>query len=118
MGKAEGSAGRQEVVYPTSILVTGISLDEFVYGTCHPAPRLLKIDIEGGEVLALPGMHRVLGEAHPVVLLELHGPDAAQVAWDILVRTGYRICRMAPGFPGVPAVETLDWKSYIVGLPL
>jgi FkbM family methyltransferase len=118
MGKAEGSAGRQEVVYSTSIMVAGTSLDEFVYGTGHPSPQIIKVDIEGGEVLALPGMQRVLSEARPLLLLELHGPEAARVAWDILVKAGYQICRMEPGFPGLLAVEELDWKSYLVGLPL
>lgn len=117
MGKAEGSAGRT-VEYPESIPVPGISLDEFVYEQGHPQPDLVKMDIEGGEVLALPGMERVLREARPVLLLELHGPEAARAAWDRLVAAGYRIARMAPGFPGVQSCQALDWKAYLVGLPL
>jgi FkbM family methyltransferase len=116
-GKAEGSQGRQEIAYTASLLVEGRSLDEFIYQDRHPEPQVVKVDIEGGEVLALPGMQRLLKEARPALLLELHGPEAAQVAWDTLASTGYQLCRMAPGFPGVPSLEILDWKSYLVAIP-
>jgi len=75
------------------------------------------MDIEGGEVLALPGMRKVLSEARPVVLMELHGPEAAQAAWNELRRAGYRICLMEKEFPVIPLLEGLDWKAYIVALP-
>jgi FkbM family methyltransferase len=113
MGKAQGSAGRQEIAYRGTINVSGISLDEFVYQQGHPPPQLVKMDIEGGEALALPGMRRILQQYHPIVLLELHGPGAAQVAWAELQAAGYRLCRMQPGFPSVPSLEALDWKAYL-----
>jgi FkbM family methyltransferase len=118
MGKADGSAGRQEVSYQRTINVEGISLDAFVYQHEHPPPAVIKMDIEGGEVLALPGMVRLLVEARPLVLLELHGPQAASRAWGTLMDAGYKICRMSPGYPGVPSLETLEWKSYVVAFPM
>lgn len=117
-GKMAGSGGRQELEYAEAIQVPGVVLDRFVYTDGNPLPNVLKIDIEGGEVLALPGMHRVLSEGRPTVLIELHGPEAARVAWDELVAAGYRICRMAPGYPAADALEKLDWKSYLAGFPL
>jgi len=114
MGKVVGSAGRQEVVYEQTLTVPGISLDETVYQTGHPAPQAVKMDIEGGEVLALPGMRRVLQEAHPLMLLELHGPESAQVAAQILRETGYRLYSMGPGYPEVAPGEALDWKAYLI----
>ena len=114
MGKVSGSAGRQEVVYEESLTVPGLSLDDFVYQQGNPAPQVVKMDIEGGEVMALPGMQRILQESHPLMLLELHGPESAQAARDILTGAGYRLCSMAPGYPDVPAGETLDWKAYLI----
>ena len=81
MGKAAGSAGRQDQ-YLSEVSVPGISLDEFVYGQGNPPPQVVKMDIEGGEVLALPGMRRVLAEARPLMLMELHGPESSRVAWE------------------------------------
>lgn len=116
MGKAEGSAGRKDVSYTGSITVQGISLDGFVFDQHHTPPDIVKMDIEGGEVLALPGMSRILKEIRPVMLLELHGPEAARATWDILKNAGYRIYRMAPSYPLVDTLEALDWKAYLVGL--
>ncbi len=117
MGKAEGSAGRLEIVYSEAITVPGIALDDFVFEEGNPQPQVVKMDIEGGEVMALPGMSRILNQARPVLFLELHGPEAAEVAWKTLISAGYQICRMEPGCPGIPSLEKLDWKAYLIGLP-
>ncbi len=117
-GKAQGSAGRQELAYSQAINVPGIVLDDFAFTAGNPPPGLVKIDIEGGEVLALPGMRRILAEARPIVCLELHGPESARVAWDTLVASGYRVCRMAPGYPPIPSLDNLDWKAYAVAFPV
>ncbi|MEA3351717.1 MAG: FkbM family methyltransferase [Chloroflexota bacterium] len=116
MGKAEGSAGRQ-VDYNDAIEIPGIVLDDFIYQQGNPAPDVIKMDIEGGEVLALQGMSRILTAARPLIFLELHGHEAAQVAWDTLTAAGYQICRMQRGYPPVPSLETLDWKAYLVAFP-
>jgi FkbM family methyltransferase len=113
MGKAAGSAGRQ-AEYSQSINVSGLALDDFVYSQGNPSPQVVKMDIEGGEVLALPGMRRLLKEAHPYILLELHGPEAARIAWEALSEAGYHIYRMEAGYPAVPSLDALGWKAYIV----
>jgi FkbM family methyltransferase len=116
MGKAAGSAGRHDQ-YQFEISVPGITLDEFVYGQGNPPPQVVKMDIEGGEVLALPGMRRVLVEARPLILMELHGPEACRVAWDNLTNADYHIFWMRHGYPEVPSLEMLGWKAYIVAKP-
>jgi FkbM family methyltransferase len=117
MGKVAGSAGRQDN-YESEITVPGISLDEFVYGQGNPPPKVVKMDIEGGEVLALPGMRRVLTEARPLMLMELHGPESCRAAWETLTESGYEICWMRSGHPVIPSLEALGWKAYIVARPL
>ncbi len=116
MGKAEGSAGRTEG-HRDALEIPGISLDDFIYRDGNQPPQVIKMDIEGGEVLALPGMRRTLSEASPLILLELHGGQAAQSAWEVLTGAGYRICEMKPGYPPVSSLEALDWKAYIVAFP-
>jgi FkbM family methyltransferase len=49
---------------------------------------LVKMDIEGAEALALPGMARLLRDARPVVVLELH--EGGVPALDCLHGAGYR----------------------------
>lgn len=117
MGKADGSAGRHGVAYAEAIEVDGLSLDSFVYQQGNPAPQVIKMDIEGGEVLALPGMSRLLDEAPPLLMLELHGPEAARSAWEALASRGYRLCRMAPGYPPIATQAALDWKAYVLAFP-
>jgi FkbM family methyltransferase len=117
MGKVAGSAGRDDRV-ELEITVPGISLDEFVYGEGNPPPQVVKMDIEGGEVLALPGMRRVLTEARPLMLMELHGPESCRAAWETLTAAGYEICWMRPGYPVISSLEELGWKAYIVAKPL
>jgi FkbM family methyltransferase len=117
MGKVEGSAGRQDVTYTQQLAVPGISLDEFAFAQGHPLPQAVKIDIEGGEVLALPGMRRLLKDARPLLFLELHGEAAARAAWQVLNPLGYRISPMAHPDQEVRAVEELDWKAYLVAIP-
>lgn len=118
MGKADGSAGRREISYESSLVVEGISLDSFVYSAGNPPPQVVKLDIEGGEVLALPGMRRILAESRPLLFLELHGPEAAQAAWEVLQATNYRLCSMAEGYPRIDSRGALDWKAYVVAFPM
>lgn len=116
MGKAAGSAGRKDAVYQESIQVEGISLDNFIYTQSNTAPHVIKMDIEGGEVLALPGMRRLLLEKPPLIFLELHGPEAALAAWDELGAAGYALFRMDNGEP-IPSLQELDWKTYVIAHP-
>lgn len=115
-GKAAGSAGRQ-LNYETSITVPGISLDDYVFRQGQPAPQAIKMDIEGGEVLALPGMRRLLEEAKPLIFLELHGQEAAAAAWQALRLAGYHIYRLAQASREIQTLEELGWKEYLVASP-
>jgi FkbM family methyltransferase len=114
MGKAAGSAGRREEHYRAEISVPGLSLDDFVFGQGNPPPAAVKMDIEGGEVLALPGMRRVLDEHHPLMLLELHGPESEKIAWETLRAAGYNLHAMETGYPLITSAESLGWKAYLI----
>jgi FkbM family methyltransferase len=114
MGKAAGSAGRPDSSYTEEFYVTGISLDDFIFSQGNPAPQVIKVDIEGGEVIAVSAMLRTMAEIQPIMLVELHGPQSAEAVCRALWQTGYRIARMRPGYPQVKSLEELDWKSYIV----
>lgn len=116
MGKAAGSAGRCEEQYQAQIKVPALSLDEFVYEQGNPPPDAVKMDIEGGEVLALPGMKRILSEHHPLLFLELHGPESEQAAWRALTAAGYTLHEMSPDYPIIATPEKLGWKAYVIAV--
>jgi FkbM family methyltransferase len=118
MGKISGSAGRTTTNYSESIQVETISIDEMIFQQSLPPPQVIKMDIEGGEVLALPGMKKTLVTHRPLILIEVHGTPAAQVTWDSLVPAGYRLCWMKPGFPELPSIPSIEWKSHLVCFPL
>lgn len=117
MGKVAGSAGRQNVLYQSHISVSGIALDEFVFQQGNLAPDVVKMDIEGGEVLALMGMKGILAEKQPLVFLELHGEECARTAWNTFLQLGYTLTKMVRGYPIISTPADLDWKSYVVAFP-
>jgi FkbM family methyltransferase len=117
MGKVEGSIGR-DADYETKISVEGISLDDFVFIEGKQVPEIIKIDIEGGEGLALDGMQGVLKKFRPTLFLELHGKEAAKSVWETLNANNYSIHSLRRGYPLVSSYEELDWKSYLMANPL
>ena len=116
MGKAAGSAGRDEK-YQQSMQVDGVALDDFIYKEKQPKPDLVKVDIEGGEGMAMAGMRRILKEIRPLFLIELHGQQAARLVWEHLTANGYSLHRMRLGYERILSLQDLDWKAYVVALP-
>jgi FkbM family methyltransferase len=116
MGKAMGSAGREEQ-YTTEMRVPAIAMDDFVYQQGNQPPQVIKMDIEGGEGMALRGMLKILREARPIFMIELHGQEAARQVWDTLTGIEYSIHRMHGAMPEVTSLDALDWKAYIVAIP-
>lgn len=113
MGKLEDSSGRRGT-YGGRIEVSVVSLDSLVFDQGLPTPALIKLDVEGGEALALLGARRLIRDARPILFIEFHGPRAASQCWDILAEEAYRLRRMEPGLPLVETPGQLDWKAYVV----
>ncbi len=113
MGKLEGSSGRP-FDYADSAEVQVISLDDWVYTNGEAPPALVKIDVEGGEAQVLEGMARLLSQARPQLLLELHGPEAASEVHQRLLAADYRLQAMQRGYP---EWRPGAWKDYVVGIP-
>lgn len=71
--------------------VESVTLDEFVFARRQPAPQLVKMDVEGAEGRALAGARRLLREAKPLLLVEVHGEEAARAVWDELRAADYQV---------------------------
>jgi FkbM family methyltransferase len=115
-GKLAGSRGRAGS-YAGSVTVRTYSLDDYVELFGGPPPRVVKVDIEGGEGLALRGMRRILDGERPLVMVELHGPQAARAVWNEFRRADYAVLHVRRGYPPVSAAAELQWKDHVVGVP-
>src|SRR5262249_16836405 len=65
-------------------------LDTLISDCEIPAPDVVKMDIEGGEVAALAGALIMLKTFSPVLVIELH--DTATPITKLLTRHGYKTC--------------------------
>jgi len=116
MGKAQGSLGRDEH-YMTQIEVQATTLDDFIFKQGHACPDLIKMDIEGGEVLAIKGMHKTLMEVKPILLIEIHSHSALECLWDAFQAANYRLYKMEKSYPLINDPAQLGEKTYAVAIP-
>ncbi|MEQ9408096.1 MAG: FkbM family methyltransferase [Fuerstiella sp.] len=72
-----------------SINVETTTLDDFVLRQGHPAPELIKLDVEGAEASVLAGARQVLSDVRPTILLEVHGCEPAADVWQVMQPLGY-----------------------------
>lgn len=71
--------------------VEGVTLDDYVFARKQPPPQFIKVDIDGSAGEALAGAGRVLREARPVLLVEMHGEREAAGVGEALRRAEYRV---------------------------
>jgi FkbM family methyltransferase len=84
-----------------------------------PAPSLIKLDIEGAEVLALKGAGETLRDHRPVVMCETHGTRAEVVA--LLEQHDYVVTALDGG-PLAPLPAKLEpmgegWFDHVLARP-
>jgi predicted RNA methylase len=68
-----------------------VSLDHLVFQEGLLPPRLIKMDIEGGEYAVLSGASRVLNECRPNLILEVHSPQLETDCQKLLKSAGYDV---------------------------
>lgn len=92
------------------IEVETVTLDEFVRDGAAP-PDLVKLDVEGAELVALEGMRETLNGVAPLLLCELHWTNAGYI--EFLGSIGYRARVLDGAAPDLAEadgnVHTLAW---------
>ena len=82
------------------------TLDELLAEGRLPPPDVMKVDVEGGEVLLLQGARRLLREVRPQLLVSTHGEGLREQCTALLREAGYRVDPL-PGYEhelvGTPA---------------
>jgi hypothetical protein len=56
-----------------------------------PAPQLVKLDIEGSELIALQHANRLLEQVRPLLAIELHNPEADALVWSMAGQYEYDV---------------------------
>jgi FkbM family methyltransferase len=86
--------------------VETVALDDLIFSQRHPAPDLVKIDVEGAEREVLEGMARLLRQVRPIVLYEIDDADRAvmtekrEVCRALLRSAGYHIVALPESYAG------------------
>lgn len=66
-----------------------IALDEAIDAGIVEAPDLIKIDVEGAEMLVLTGAKKLLAEKRPLLVLAVHTDELERECRDLLEPMGY-----------------------------
>lgn len=82
-----------------------VSVDDVVSEGKHPAPRLLKIDVEAAEAAVLRGAAKVLRDSVREVFVEMHHHDARRECEELLEAAGFE-CVWRADEGGVYPVQT------------
>ncbi|WP_438388831.1 FkbM family methyltransferase [Actinopolyspora saharensis] len=99
------------------ITVDAVRLDEIIPPLVHI--DLVKVDVEGGEVLALRGANRTLRNSRPVIVFE-HGGDrimheygtTTDDLWSLLVgELGYGVFTLPAWLAGEPAMDRASFAT-------
>jgi FkbM family methyltransferase len=61
--------------------IPAITLDDMIES--HPTPRVIKMDIEGGEARALKGARKLLTKVRPILITEIHGAEGEEYCREI-----------------------------------
>jgi FkbM family methyltransferase len=80
----------REASAPLSRIRT-IRLDDFAYGSGNPTPTFVKVDVEGYAGPVLEGMRRILENAQPGILCEIHNPHEEARISRVLTNYQYRL---------------------------
>lgn len=71
------------------VKVRSVCLDTLILKKQFPPPNLVKMDVEGAELLVLRGSENVLKKFKPILVIDLHGEDNRRKCMDYLTSIGY-----------------------------
>lgn len=101
-GNSQMGGVREELLVPI------VTLDQLLEATFPP--EIVKIDVEGAELLVLQGGRRLLAEVRPALLLEV-AEGNAQAVTSILREARYHLFDAADPARALPPVERAVWDT-------
>ncbi|MCW5553484.1 MAG: FkbM family methyltransferase [Verrucomicrobiae bacterium] len=91
MGKLTTSSFQQENQSGRRIQVRTVSLDALLAAGRIQPPSVIKIDVEGAELLVLRGALNLLATHRPTLFMETHSTELARDCRALLEQTGYDV---------------------------
>lgn len=80
-----------------NLKIKTVSLDDIVFSYRIPPPDIIKIDIEGAEILALQGGIRTINEFKPTIILSTHGEEIKKECCSLLASINYKCSPLKAG---------------------
>jgi hypothetical protein len=99
MGKLAGSPFQEERQISKRIDVEVVALDDLIASGRIEPPTLLKVDVEGAELLVLRGASELLQQGHPKLFIEIHSRQLGLDCASLLRRWGYSLKVLETGLP-------------------
>jgi hypothetical protein len=97
MGKLSDSPFQSHAPSEQSIEVAIVSLDSWCLANGVTFPNVMKIDVEGAELLVLRGAKRILRESRPKLFIEAHSRVLASEVLNLLHEQGYLVRTLETG---------------------
>lgn len=94
MAKLTTSQFQPHAASGTRISVRTATIDGLVEAGSLPPPDLMKLDVEGAEMMVLRGARQVLARHRPVIFAEIHSSALLAEAQAWLAELGYRVRRI------------------------
>jgi FkbM family methyltransferase len=116
MAKLAESEFQAEFSSPNRIQVRIAKIDTLVLTGAIPPPALIKMDVEGAEVLILNGARHVLTRYQPILFAELHSPSLLAQCESIITNVGYEMFDLK-GRQLSTTTKAISEVTQIVALP-
>lgn len=101
MGKVAASSFQSGTDGGQRIRVRTVGLDNLIARGQLAAPAVMKIDVEGAELLVLRGARQVLAAHRPTLFMEIHSRALGCECRTLLTELGYQVQVVEPGEPEV-----------------
>jgi FkbM family methyltransferase len=89
--KSGGTGETGHVETSSNYLVPAVGLDSLVNAGHIPRPDIVKMDVEGAETTVLRGACELLDRRQTIWLIALHGDEAKETCFRLLLNAGYRL---------------------------